>query len=301
MDTLRLELRLSGGPNLGSRVVAAGAVAGNVLGAVIDPAGPTVRQTLLASRVARQMHLAEAGDTVGEGVQVTAGTHVIAGKHKKKHGSLSRLWVDRATNQITHILFTLDHEARVVDVAHIAAFGDKEIVLGDAITNLNDLPVYRDDPTLAGYVGLAIENTLLDPRSRRSLHARVEDGQVDLSGLLETQDQFDAVFSAIKHTPGVRAVRSDVIVTEQIADFVATAISQMRAKGKLDDNDDIEVLAEHQIVYLNGQVGTLEKKAAVEREALGVAGVRLVVNQLHTLEQEKNERADPASPQTHLR
>jgi osmotically-inducible protein OsmY len=301
MDTLRLELRLSGGPNLGSRTVVEGAVAGSVLGAVIDPAGPTVRQTILPSRVARQMQLAEAGDTLAEGVHVTAGTHVITGKNKKKHGNLSRLWVERATNHLTHILFTLDREARVVEVAHIASFSDKEIVLDEAITNLNDLPVYRDDPTLAGYVGLAIENALLDPHARRSLHARVEDGQVDLSGLLETQEQFDAVFSAIKHTPGVRAVRSDVVVTEQIADFVAAAIDQMRAKGELDDSDDIEVLAEHQIVYLNGQVGTLKKKAAVEREALGVAGVRLVVNQLRTLEPEKTERADPASPPTHLR
>jgi osmotically-inducible protein OsmY len=301
MDSMRLELRLSGGPTLGSRTLAAGAVAGMVLGAVVAPDGLVVQQTVLASRMARQMHLDEAETAPSGGVQLTAVTQVMAQGKPKQHGALARLWVERGTQRLTHILFTLGHDTRVVEVAQVAELNDKQIVLAETIKELREAPLFRDDAQLAGDVGTAIEQAVLDPRARRSLHARVEDGQVDLSGTLETQDQFDALFGAVKRIPGVRSVRSDIIITEQIADFVATAINQMRAKGKLDDNDDIEVLSEHQIVYLNGHVATLEKSAAVERETLGVAGVRLVVNQLHTAEAEKTERADPTSPPTHLR
>jgi osmotically-inducible protein OsmY len=301
MDSMRLELRLSGGPTLGARTLVAGAVAGAVLGAVVAPEEMVVQQTIVASRVARQMHLEEGETAPAAGIQLAAATVVVAQGKPKKHGALARLWVERGTNRLTHILFTLDSKMRVVEAAHIAELNDKQIVLDGTIKELREASLFRDDAQLAGDVGAAIEQAVLDPRAQRSLHARVEDGQVDLSGLLETQDQFDALFGTVKRIPGVRSVRSDIVITEQIADFVATAINQMRAKGKLDDNDDIEVLSEHQIVYLNGHVGTLEKKAAVERETLGVAGVRLVVNQLTTTEAEKTERADPTSPPTHLR
>ncbi len=307
MDSMRVEMRLSSGAAMGGRTVVAGAVGGPVLGAVIDPEGAIVVQTILSSRIARQLQLPEVSEGVANGPQLAAGTEVVGGPKHKKLGKLSRLWVDRATNRLTHILFSVSGllgasgEEHVVEAAHITEIGPKQIVLDDSITSTKDVPVFRDDATLADYVGQAIESVLLDPRSRRSVHARIEDGHVDLSGMLDTQEQLDELMATIRRIPGVRGVRSDIIVTEEIADFVAAAIDQLRSKGKLDDSDDIEVQTEHQIVYLNGQVGTPEKKAAVEDAALGVAGVRLVVNNLRTLTPEKTERPDPASPQTHLR
>ena len=301
MDQLRLELRLTGGANLGSRTIVPGPIVGNVLGAVIASDGLGVIQTIVPSRLARQQNLAGVGDTPAAGVQLTASTEVTLHQGKKKLGPLSRLWVDRESKQVTHLLFTAHHESHVVDVTHVATFDAKQIVLAESIHSLHELPIYRDDATLAGFVGAAIESTLLDPRARRMVHARIEDGHVDLSGLLETDEQFDALFGAIKRTPGVRGVRSDIIVTEHVADFAARAIHELRTKGKLDDQDDIEVLSEHQIVYLSGVVGTPEKRDAAERAALGANGVRLVVNNLRTRTAEKTERADPASPQTHLK
>jgi hypothetical protein len=307
MDSTRVEMRLSGGAAMGGRSVVAGAVPGPVLGAVIDPEGPVVVQTIVASRFARQLHLAEISEGLADGPQLAAGTEVAGGPKHKKLGKLSRLWVDRTTNRLTHVLFAASGrfgsggEEHVVEAAHITEIGPKQITLDATISDVKNLPVFRDDATLAGYVGQVIESVLLDPGSRRSLHARVEDGHVDLSGLLDTQEQFEDLLAAVRRTPGVRGVRSDVVVTEQIADFVAAAIDQLRGKGKLDAGDDIEVQTEHQIVYLNGQVGTPEKKAAAETAALGVAGVRLVVNNLRTLVKEKSERLDPTSPETHLR
>lgn len=300
MDQMRLELRLAGG-NMGARSIVAGAVAGNVLGAVITPTDRRVIQTLIPSRMARQLSLATVGDMPAEGGVALAATTEVCLNGGKKLGPLARLWVDRDSQAVTHLLFTVKHEVHVVPVEHVAQLSSKLITLTAELRALQDLPIYRDDAMLAGYVGAAIEAALLDPRARRHVHARVEDGHVDLSGLLETDEQFNALFGAIKRTPGVRGVRSDIVVTEHIADFAATAIDALRAKGKLDDLDDIEVLSEHQIVYLNGEVGTPQKSAEVERAALGANGVRLVVNNLRTRDPEKSERADPASPATHLK
>jgi osmotically-inducible protein OsmY len=309
MDQLRLELRLG---SSGPRTLVAGPVAGPVIGVVIDPDSKQVIQTIMPNRLARQQNLTSAGESVAEGIQLTAETQVLLGHHSRfvgsKLGTVVRLWVDRESGLLTHILFSPGRsllmgarDAHVVEVAAIARMSAKEIVLAESVQRLEDIPIYRDDATLAGDVGGAIEATLLDPRAQRLIHARVEDGHVDLSGLLEADEQLDELMGAIKRIPGVRGVRSDVIVTEHVADFAAAAIQELRDKGKLDDQDEIEVLSEHQIVYLSGVVSTPAKSAAVEGAALGANGVRLVVNNLRTIAPDKTERADPTSPSTHLR
>ncbi|MBA3824041.1 MAG: BON domain-containing protein [Ktedonobacterales bacterium] len=299
MDSMRLEMRL--GSALGSSTVVKGTVAGEVLAAVLDPATLTVVQTAVASRVARQLGLAAEGAAGTPGIRLSSKTEVRVAGGKHNLGNLGRLWADRATNHLTHILISKDRAFYVLDVAHVATFDAQHIILTENVRDLQSIPVYRDDAAIGGDVGAAIETTLLDPRSRRSIHARVEDGQVDLSGTLYSEEEFNALFSAIKRTPGVRGVRSDVVIEVELADAVMSAIDQLRAKGDIAATDIIQVLSEHQILYLQGQVSTPKVKAAAERAALSVAGVRLVVNNLSTITPEKTERADPASPETHLR
>ena len=308
MDSMRREMRLGGA--LGSRTVVAGAVAGEVQAAVIDPTTLTVIQTVVASRVARQLGLAAVSDEpMADAITLSAATDAVSADGKHKLGKLSRLWIDNATGHVTHLLLqnkdrsllSRDHDLHVLEVAHVTTFASNQITLGEQVKDLPSIPVYRDDAAIAGEVGAAIEASLLDPRSRRNIHARVEDGNVDLSGTLYNEEEYNALYSAIKRTLGVRAVRSDVIIEVEMADAVMAAIDQIRAKGDIGADDPIDVLSEHQIVYLNGQVATTKAKAAVERAALSVAGVRLVVNNLTTLTPDKTERADPASPETHLR
>jgi osmotically-inducible protein OsmY len=301
-------MRLGGA--MGSRAVVAGVVAGDVLAAVLDAATVTVVQTVVPSRVARQKALAAVGEEpTATGVSLTTATEVVSANGKQM-GKLSRLWVDRSTNHVTHILLTKEQRfslggerglMHVLEVAHVASFDGGRITLAEQVTDLDTIPVYRDDAAIAGDVGVAIDTSLLDPRSRRDIHARVEDGQVDLSGILYNEEEYNALYAAIRRTPGVRAVRSDVIIEVELADAVMSAMDQLRAKGDLAAGDVVAVLSEHQIIYLQGQVATTKAKAAAERAALAVAGVRLVVNQLATVTPDKTERADPASPETHLR
>lgn len=300
MELSRLELRLSGGANLGSKVTVAGAVGGRTLGAIIDPTGPRIVQTVLASRVARQIGVPATNEAFPGGVLLSADTAIML-PNKKKLGKLTRLWAERGNGQLTYVLVAMNGAEHVVDIKDIAQFTTKQIILQAASEGNGHLPVFRDDGAMAQDIATAIDQSLLDPRARRGVHARIEDGKVELSGLLDTEDQNDAILGAIRRVPGVRGVRSDIIVTENIAGFVATALNALEAKGELGENPEIEVYCEHQIAYLSGRVATTKASTAAQRAALNAAGVRLVVNNLVVDTPTGATRADPASPNTHNR
>lgn len=302
MDQTRLELRLNGIPG-NSKVTLDGAVAGQVLGAVIDPDGPRIVQTVVSPRVARQLGAFVPAETTSSGVLLTEKMPVIVRNQRKNRFTIRRLWAERGTGQVTHVLIAESKGfgttgERVIEAANIAQIDGQGLRLIETITMIEDLPLYRDDSAIAGDVGATLEQILLDPRARRAIHARVEDGHVDYSGVIDTEEWVDSLLRSTNVIPGVRAVRSDIIVTEQLADHVVAAVDELRTKGRLGEGAEIEVLSEHQIIYLNGRVATDKISAEVERAALNVPGVRIVVNELRTATPELTIPADPASPQT---
>ena len=299
MDHLRLDLRLSSQPLLGSHVIVKGAVTGRVLGVYIDPAQKQILATAIPSRNAKQTGAAVMSEATAPGIFFDQKTMVLAGG--KQLGKLSRIWAERNTGKLTHVLFLTGGNEHVVPVAHIAQFAAKQLQLDLPVAEAHDLPVYRDDAAIAGDVAAALERNLLDPRARRDVHARVEDGHVDLSGIIDRPELAEAVIAAVQHAPGVRGVQSDIIITYTIAALVANALDAANEKGSLGADPEIEVLSEHQIVYLRGRVASAKGSSAAERAALTVAGVRLVVNELQVVTPETTVRADPASPQTKLR
>ncbi len=295
MEYTRIELRLAGA-RFESHVTVRGAVDGRVFGAVIDPASQCVLGTQVPGRQSRERHLETASDVTG--VVVTSDTQVMLNKHRL--GKVSRLWVERADGHVTHVLIgaggSVEH---VASIDQIDQLGAKQIDLKPAIGDLRMLPVYRDDAAIASDVARALADALLDPRALRAVHARIEDGHVDLTGLVDTEDQFEAVTSAIRRIGGVRGVQIDIIVTELLAAQVASALNAIEEKGSLGDDPQIEVYSEHQIIYLTGTVATAKAAADAERAALGVNGVKIVVNQLTPRQASGGERTDPASPATH--
>jgi osmotically-inducible protein OsmY len=299
MDSLRLDLRLSSQPLLGSRVIIKGAAGGRVFGAYIDPASRRIIATALPQRNAKQTGAEVLNEQGAQGALLEHKTVIQVGN--KQLGKLSRIWAERDTGKLTHVLFLAGGNEHVVPVAHIGQLTAKHIQLDIAVSEAQALPVYRDDAAIAGDVGMALERVLLDPRSRRDVHARVEDGHVDLTGVVDQEELAEGILASIRRVPGVRGVQSDIIVTEDIATLVVNALDRARDKGSLGDDPEIEVLSEHQIVYLRGRVATPAASAAAQNAALGVAGVRLVVNELRVVTPETTERADPASPATKLK
>jgi osmotically-inducible protein OsmY len=297
MEYLRLELRLVGA-RFGARTTVDGPAAGDVTEATIDPATWHVLQVVVPTRTAREQGLMASAATAS-GAVITAQTQVVAGK--RKLGAASRLWVNRPDEMLTHVLVSIGGQEYIVPVGQIAKLEDKQIVLVPEITGAHQLRIYREDPAIAAEVARALEATLLDPHARRAVHARIEDGHVDLSGIIDAEEEYLAVIGAIRRIPGVRGVQADLIVTERLADQVAAAIGALEAKGALGDDPQIEVLSEHQIVYLTGSVASSKVSADAERAAIAVPGVRIVVNQLQVRAPITHPRPDPASPPTHNR
>lgn len=305
MEHARLELRLSSSSS-SSRVIVAGAVGGQVVGAIIDPSATRIVQTQVSTRIAQQMGAAVSLDPAAGGVLINGQTAVMV-KKKRTHYHIKRVWAERESGLVTHLLLASNNvfapggPEHVVPAEQIETFESKNITLAAGVRSVDQFPIYRDDADIASDVGIVIDQVLLEPRARRMVHARVEDGHIEFSGLLDTEEQNDALIQRTESIPGARGVRSDVVVTERLANLASAAIDALMAKGKLPPDAQIEVLSEHQIVYLNGVVPTSRASADAESAALGVTGVRIVVNNLQVKARADALPADPASPRTHLK
>ncbi len=299
MDQSRLELRLQS-QLMGQRVIVEGALPGDVLAALVDLATKRVVRTTLSQRAARQKNLTEATGQ-NTGTALSNATAVVLERGKKRLGKLTRVWVERGSDVVTHLAVSSDAGQRIIAIDQVATITSEQIVLKPSVTSARDLQLFRDDAEIAGDVSAAIETTLLDPRARRSVHARVEGGNVDLSGTLENDDLRDNLLEGLRRIPGVGRVRSDIVVVTDLADEVASAIQKLQAKGAIDPGSGIEVTTEHQIIFLGGRVKTVAERDAAETAALGITGVRLVVNTIVADQPDATERADPASPKTHLK
>jgi osmotically-inducible protein OsmY len=299
MDQSRVELRLQS-QLMGQRVIVDGAIAGDVLAALVDLATKRVVRTTLPQRTARQKNLVEASGQ-NAGTALSNATAVVLERGKKRLGKLTRVWAERGSDLVTHLAASTDAGQRIIAIDQVAAITSEQIMLKPSVTSARDLQLFREDAEIAGDVSVAIETTLLDPRARRSVHARVEGGNVDVSGTLENDDLHENLLESLRRIPGVGRVRSDIVVATDLADEVASAIQKLQDKGTIDPAAAIEVTTEHQIIFLGGRVKTIAERDAAETTALGVTGVRLVVNNIIAEQPDATERADPASPKTHLK
>jgi osmotically-inducible protein OsmY len=296
MDSTYLELIL-GSAILGSRVIISGVTAGHVLGAYIDPTSRQIVQTVLANRTASQQNLPIVPESQAGTILLENKISVMA--QSKLLGKLSRIWVVPVSGCVTHILFKTGNVEYVVEAALISEFNAHQITLTIDLQSVDTLPVYRDDASIEANVDAILDRTLVDPRARRAVHTRVEEGGVDISGTVDLHEWVDAIEVAVRGVKGVRRVQNDLIVTESLADQVTRVLDESRAKGSFGDDAEITVLSEHQIIYLHGHVSTAKARADAERASLGVNGVRVVVNNLRVESTEEPLRADPKSPITH--
>jgi osmotically-inducible protein OsmY len=140
----------------------------------------------------------------------------------------------------------------------------------------------------------ALESVLADPRARRAVKVHVADGHVSLAGEVDTTDQARLAERAVLSVPGVREVTIDLVAQESLAAAVEGRIAALEAVAG-NGHAHIEVLAEHGIVYLEGTVSSARVRAEIERAALGVAGARVVVNNLR-VDGEPPERATGTGP-----
>ncbi len=101
-----------------------------------------------------------------------------------------------------------------------------------------------------------------------------------LYGKVELAVQRKELEERLLQMPGVIDVKNFLVAEDDILNAVNERIEKLRAAGKLEGARDIRVLVENYIVSLYGYTPTNEMKYMLEREILGIPGVRVVINHI---------------------
>lgn len=307
MHYTRLELHFRP-KGLRRGVLVEGLVPGTVLGATIHATVLQVTDTLVTGRQARRRHELVAHvlgtsktELPDDYVTVGARTPVLVGKSVA--GRLAAVWTDRHSGTATHLLVREGRgrgRLRIVPAELIERIATDGVRLKLGKTDLDRLTVFRSDPAIAADIALAFATALPDPKARRDVKVRVEDGHVTLTGVVDAAEVRERALSAAGRVLGVRGMTDDLVVAEALAEQVLSAIARETAKAPELAGSQVRAFAEHGIVYLEGRVPAPAARWALEGVALAVPGVRVVVNNL-IADGESPSRASETGPLTRNR
>jgi hypothetical protein len=120
------------------------------------------------------------------------------------------------------------------------------------------------------------------PWSAHPVKVEVEREGVILSlyGKVELATQSKELEGALLRMPGVLDVKNFLVAEDALLNEVNERIGKLKAAGKLEGARDISALVENYIVSLYGETPTNEMKYMLEREILGIPGVRVVINHI---------------------
>lgn len=102
-----------------------------------------------------------------------------------------------------------------------------------------------------------------------------------LYGKVELEAQRKALEEQLLRVPGVIDVKNFLVAEDTILNAANAAIDRLRQAGKLEGAKDINVLVENYIVSLYGETPNSAMKYLLERELVGLPGVKVVVNHIN--------------------
>lgn len=101
-----------------------------------------------------------------------------------------------------------------------------------------------------------------------------------LYGKVELEAQRQELENAVREVPGVLDVHNYVTAEDAILNIANARLENLRAAGKLEGARGLSVLVENYILSLYGEVPDSSMKSMLEREMIGIPGVRVVVNHI---------------------
>jgi osmotically-inducible protein OsmY len=104
--------------------------------------------------------------------------------------------------------------------------------------------------------------------------------ELALYGKVELEAQKQALEENLLKMPGVIGVKNFLVAEDALLNAVNSRIDKLRAAGKLEGAKNISVLVENYIVSLYGETPTSEMKYMLEKELIGIPGVRVVINHI---------------------
>lgn len=103
---------------------------------------------------------------------------------------------------------------------------------------------------------------------------------LSLYGKVELEEQKKELEDNLRRLPGVIDVMNFIVAEDAILNAANARIASLKESGKLEGAKDISVLVENYIVSLYGEVPKPEMKYMLEKEMVGIPGVRVVVNHI---------------------
>ncbi len=100
-----------------------------------------------------------------------------------------------------------------------------------------------------------------------------------LYGKVELEAQREAIEKELLKMPGVLDVKNFLVAEDALLNAVNATIERLKAAGKL-EGADVTALVENYIVSLYGNVPNIKMKEMLEREIVGIPGVRVVINHI---------------------
>src|SRR5579859_877526 len=160
MEYARIEMVLVRG-GWSRSTVFPGALSGHVRGVVMDPTRLVVTHTIVASKVVRNLAPAHRGpsesasapDDASRTLELSPRTNVVAAKTTL--GRVSRIWVDRNSAKLTHVLVRAAGGMGrapveyVIDINRVASLSARTLTLHSGTEALLFLPIYRPDADIA--------------------------------------------------------------------------------------------------------------------------------------------------------
>ncbi|HEY4036058.1 MAG TPA: BON domain-containing protein [Ktedonobacteraceae bacterium] len=99
-------------------------------------------------------------------------------------------------------------------------------------------------------------------------------------GKTELQAQRQELEQALRSVDGVIDVKNFVIAEDEILSAAYKRLENLKAQGKLDGAQNISILVENYILHLYGDVANSKTRSTLEREMIGIPGVKVVVNHI---------------------
>ncbi len=103
---------------------------------------------------------------------------------------------------------------------------------------------------------------------------------LSMYGKVELETQRRELENELRTLDGVIDVKNFVVAEDEILNTANARLESMRTQGKLEGASNISLLVENFILHIYGDVSNPKMKFALERELIGIPGVRVVVNHI---------------------
>ena len=184
----------------------------------------------------------------------------------------------------------------VLVITGILGWGLEDPFAPRGVSNVRRLPMTYEEATETGRSTALAERVLQSAQdvadqtvtvrstewSAHPVKVEIEQEGVVLAlyGKVELEAQRKELQERLLRMPGVIDVKNFLVAEDTILNAINARIEKLKADGKLEGAKNIQVFVENYIAHLYGETPTSQMKYLLEREIVGLPGVRVVVNHI---------------------